>query len=180
MPRGFSEPGKVLKLKRSLYGLKQSPRNFFQHLKGKLEAIGFESATDVDPCLFISDKVICLVYVDDTLFYSPKQEYIDEVVNKLQDDGMDFETEDDVAGFLGVHIERNDAKGTIKLTQKGLTKRVIEALEIDHLYMKDTPAAAEPLVLDEDGDPPDGTYSYPSVMGHDGHMKSPSNALGSI
>lgn len=31
MPRGFSQPGKVLKLKRSLYGLCQSPRNFFQH-----------------------------------------------------------------------------------------------------------------------------------------------------
>lgn len=71
MPRGFGEPGKVLKLKRSLYGLKQSPRNFFQHLKEKLEGIGFESATDVDPCLFISNKVICLIYVDDTLFYSP-------------------------------------------------------------------------------------------------------------
>jgi hypothetical protein len=165
MPRGFSEPGKVLKLKRSLYGLKQSPRNFFQHLKGKLEGIGFESATDVDPCLFISDKVICLVYVDDTLFYSPKQEYIDDVVKKLQDEGMDLETEEDVAGFLGVHIERNDANGTVKLTQKGLIKRVIETLEIDHLHGKETPAAAEPLVLDEDGEPPDGTYSYPSVVG---------------
>jgi hypothetical protein len=26
----------------------------------------------MDPCLVISDKVICLVYVDNTLFYSPK------------------------------------------------------------------------------------------------------------
>ncbi len=105
MPRGFSEHGKVLKLKCSLYGLKQSPRNFFQHLKGKLESIGFESATDIDPCLFISNKVICLVYIDDTLFYSPKPEYINKVVNKLQEDGMDLETKDDIAGFLGVHIE---------------------------------------------------------------------------
>lgn len=29
MPRGFSQPGMVLKLKKSLYGLRQSPRNFF-------------------------------------------------------------------------------------------------------------------------------------------------------
>lgn len=62
MPRGFSELRRVLKLKKSLYGLnKQSPRNFFQLLKGKLESVGFESAKDIDPCLFISDKVICLV-----------------------------------------------------------------------------------------------------------------------
>ena len=71
MPRGFAEQGKVLKLRRSLYGLKQSPRNFFQHLKGKLEAVGLHSQDHVDPCLFMSDKVIVLVYVDDTLFYSP-------------------------------------------------------------------------------------------------------------
>jgi hypothetical protein len=78
---------------------------------------------------------------------------------------MDLEKEEDVAGFLGVHIERDDTKGTIKLTQKGLIKRIIETLEIDHLHGKDTPAAAEPLVMDADGEPPDGTYSYPSVVG---------------
>jgi hypothetical protein len=165
MPRGWSEPGKVLKLKRSLYGLKQSPRNFFQFLKGKLEGIGFESCTDVDPCLFVSDKVICLVYVDDTLFYSPKPEYIDEVIQKLRDAEMDLEEEGSVAGFLGVHIERNEEDQSIKLTQKGLIKRIIEALDISHLPKKHTPAAAEPLVLDADGDPPDSTYSYPSVVG---------------
>jgi hypothetical protein len=52
MHRGFSKPGKVLKVKRSLYGLKIAPRNFFQHLKGKLECIGFTSST-ADPCLFL-------------------------------------------------------------------------------------------------------------------------------
>jgi hypothetical protein len=59
IPQGFKEPGKVLRLKRSLYGLKQSPHNFFAHLKEKLELIGFESIADVDPCLFISDNIIC-------------------------------------------------------------------------------------------------------------------------
>jgi hypothetical protein len=122
MPHGFSQPGKVLKLNRSLYGLKQSPRNFFQHLKGKLENIGFKSAEAVDPCLFISDKVICLVYVDDTLFYSPRQEYIDEVIQQLQEQGMDLEVKGSVAGFLGVHIERNEQDDSIKLTQRGLAK----------------------------------------------------------
>jgi hypothetical protein len=53
MLRGFKQPGKVLQLNRSLHGLCQSPRNFFQHLKSKLEAIGFESQENIDPCLFI-------------------------------------------------------------------------------------------------------------------------------
>jgi hypothetical protein len=84
MPRGFGQPGKVLKLKRSLYGLRQSPRNFFLHLKSKLESVGLKSQDEVDPCLFVSDKVICIVYVDDCLWFSPRKEWIDEVLDTLQ------------------------------------------------------------------------------------------------
>jgi len=165
MPRGFEKPGKVLKLKKSLYGLKQSPRNFFLHLKSKLETVGLRSEPEIDPCLFISDKVICLIYVDDTLFFSPKQEYIDEIISKLQNEqNLALEVEDTVAGFLGVHIERRD-DGSIKLTQKGLIKRIIEAINISHLPRKFTPAKAEPLIKDTDGPPANSTYSYPSVIG---------------
>jgi hypothetical protein len=60
MPRGFRDKGKVLWQRKLLYGLKQAPRNFFLHLKGKLENIDFVQS-DFDPCLFISDQVICLV-----------------------------------------------------------------------------------------------------------------------
>jgi hypothetical protein len=55
IPRGFNQPGIVLKLKTSLCGLKQAPQNFFKHLKSKLEAVGFRSQEDLDPCLFASD-----------------------------------------------------------------------------------------------------------------------------
>ena len=163
MPRGFRVPGKVLKLKRSLYGLRQSPRNFFNHLKTKLESIGFASQTDIDPCLFVSDKVICLSHVDDALWFGPRQEYIDEAMNQLREVGMDLEKEDDVAGFLGVHLERQGT--SIKLTQKGLIKRVIEALGVDRDNRTATTPAKEPLPIDKDGDPPNGDFNYASVIG---------------
>ena len=115
MSRGFSEPGKVLKLKRSLYGLKQAPRNFFQHLKGKLEKIGFVSSNS-DPCLFISDRVICAVYVDDTLLFSPRAEYIDEVLALLRSEEIELEEEDGVAGFLGVNVQQDSESGEIHMT----------------------------------------------------------------
>jgi hypothetical protein len=44
---------------------------------------------------------------------------------------MDLEEESDVAGFLGVSIERR-SDGTIKLLQAGLIKRIVEALNIAH------------------------------------------------
>ena len=131
--------------------------------EGQLEKVGFEAMTDLDPCLFVSDKVICLTYVDDTLWFSPKQEYIDEAMNKLRDVGMDLEKEDDVAGFLGVHMERQG--DNIKLTQKGLTRRIIEALGVDKTGKTQNTPAKEPLAMDPEGDPPNGNYSFPSVIG---------------
>jgi hypothetical protein len=84
IPKSFSKPGIIPKLGKSLYGLKQSPHNYFHHLRGKLPDDGFSSSATDNPCLFISDKVIALVYVDDTLFFSPKQECIDEILLKLK------------------------------------------------------------------------------------------------
>ncbi|KAG7357653.1 reverse transcriptase RNA-dependent DNA polymerase [Nitzschia inconspicua] len=78
MPRCFSLKGKVPKLKISLYGLKQSPRNYVNHLSSKLNQLGF-TASDADPCLFVSDKCICLVYVDDTLLYARSQKDLNDV-----------------------------------------------------------------------------------------------------
>ena len=163
MPQGFREPGKVLKLKRSLYGLKQSPHNFYKHLKGQLESVGFVQS-NVDACLFISDKVILVVYVDDTLLFAPKPEYIDEIISKMDNAGIELEVEEqDVAGFLGISIKRSG--NTIKLSQEGLIKRVVDTLRIGHLPRQYTPASAVPLVKDPDGDPPNAEYNYASVVG---------------
>ncbi len=165
MPRGFAEPGMVLKLKKNLYGGKQAPKNWFLFLKQNLEAIGFQQATEIDPCLFISDKVICLVYVDDTLLFSRNMADIDDVIRRLKDDcEMKLEVEDDVAGFLGVDIRRDTETGRITLTQKGLTDRILEALDVDALPTVDTPADTT-LGKDENGEPPNCTFNYASVIG---------------
>jgi hypothetical protein len=139
MPKSYGKPSIVLKLRTSLYGLKQSPRNFFHHLRGKLHDVGFTSSSS-DPCLFISDKVIALVYVDETLFFSPKQEYIDELLLKLEAKCLDPNIEEDVAGFLRVHVGKN-LNGSIELTQVGLTDRIIGVLglEQDKSTGKSTP-----------------------------------------
>jgi hypothetical protein len=72
-----------LKLKKSLYGLKQSPRNHFLNLKRKLEDLGLV-ASKADPCLFVSDRVIVLVYVDDTLLYARDMQDIDDVISGIR------------------------------------------------------------------------------------------------
>jgi hypothetical protein len=106
-------------------------------LKAKLENVGF-TQSESDQCLFLSEQVICIIYVDDTLFFSPKVEYIDEVLQKLHK-SMELEEEDDVAGFLGVHIHCGKDGGTITLTQQGLIDCIIAAVGTDTMPTKLTP-----------------------------------------
>jgi hypothetical protein len=115
------------------------------------------------------------VYVDDTLFFSPRQEYIDEMIVKLEASGLIMEAEDDVAGFLGVLIERR-GDGTILMTQPGLTQRIFKALKIDHLPPKRTPARHGALGKDKHGEAAHGEYSYPSVIYMLGYLQGHSRS----
>jgi len=142
--------GHVLKLYRSLYGMCQSPRNFFNHLKGNLIKSGF-AQSKTDPCLFFTDKVVCVVYVDDCLFFSKDQKDIDDCIKRIQDTGMDLGVEADAAGFLGISIQRTD-KG-VELTQSGLIDRVVTALGLDDANHKLSAAPKKPLGRNLAGSP---------------------------
>ena len=163
MPRGFKQPGKVLKLKRSLYGLKQSSRNWFQHLQQGLKRQGFVPSTN-DPCLFIHPKVICLTYVDDCLFFAKSTEDIHNMINSLRADKFSIQMEDDFAGYLGVLISHND-DGSITLTQTGLINRIIEAAHLSDSTPKYTPADVNALPQDLKGLHYSGSFNYASIVG---------------
>ena len=73
MQKGFVQYDKrgkrrVLGLKKTLYGISQIPRYFLKYLTLKLIVI-IILHTNNYPCLFIGDKVISIVYVDDLLFW---------------------------------------------------------------------------------------------------------------
>jgi hypothetical protein len=143
----------VLKLNRTLYGLQQSPRTWFEHLKGKLtsESVGFEQSPN-DPCLFYTKDVICVVYVDDCLFFSPSDDAIELTFNRMRKAGLDFNIKEDVAGFLGVLITaKNDGTGAIELTQTGLIDRIITAMGLDDANIAQTPAEYGALPKDKTG-----------------------------
>lgn len=171
MPPGFGQPGKVLRLKKSLYGLKEAPCNWFLHLKENLEKLEFVAQINVDICLFISPKVIVLIYVDDTMLFALDNLDIRDVVHQLRDAGFVLEIEtNDVAGFLGVQITHDPANGCICMTQTALIKCIIETLGVRHT--RQTPALTTPLTADKNGDPPQGDYNYASVVGMLGYLRS--------
>ena len=74
MPKGFYQYDKrgnrrVLRLKKTTYGLCQIPISFWEYLTQKLIAIGMLKS-NLDPFIFIGAKVICIVYVDDLMFWA--------------------------------------------------------------------------------------------------------------
>ena len=76
LPEGFSEHdhgGNVLRLHKSLYRLKQSPRCWNSRIHSFLEEQGF-SALKTDAALYLKgagkDKIIVSLYVDDLLIIS--------------------------------------------------------------------------------------------------------------
>jgi hypothetical protein len=111
MPLGFAQYSKdgtkkCLKLKKTLYGLRQSPRAFWKYITQKLETCGLEQSK-FHPCLFVGEKVICVVYVDDLIFWSKDTVAFNDSAMQLRELVVDLEQEDDAAGFLGVTLERD-------------------------------------------------------------------------
>ena len=171
MPQGFKKYGKngrskVLKLKRSLYGLRQSPRAFWKYMVEKLTDCGLKQS-NFDPCLFVGKDVVAVMYCDDILMWSRDEKHIYALGVLLREKGVDLEEEGDAAGFLGVKLTRIEATGQILMTQEGLIDRVIESLGLinDQSTPKATPCARAPLTKDPDGEPASGTFNYPSVVG---------------
>ena len=83
-PEGFEVKGKehlVCKLRRSIYGLKQSPRCWNTTLNGKLERMSF-SQTKGDPRIYTAqhgEPFIIGVYVDDILLAGKSDKRLAEV-----------------------------------------------------------------------------------------------------
>jgi hypothetical protein len=86
----------------------QSPHAFWLYLIEKPERCGLKQSQ-----LSSLAVVICIIYVDDLLFWSPKEEYIYEFEECLHAEEVELEEEGDAAGFLGVQLHHNKATGHI-------------------------------------------------------------------
>ena len=140
-----------------------------------MEELGFRQS-DADPCLFISPTVTLLCYCDDCLLLYKDEAAVNTLTKQMIDSGMLFEEESDVAGYLGVLIDRSADNETITLRQEGLAQRIVEALHLDDNTSPVETQADSYLPLDEDGEPPLELYNYESVVGMLGYLQGHSRA----
>lgn len=120
-PQGVPvKSGFVLKVLRSLYGLKQSARDWNKLLTGDegLRKWGFVQSL-ADPCLFTHPArgLIALVYVDDIAVASPSNSDLDWFFKQLKSrfDGKDL---GEIKQFLGMRVTRDRKERTIWLDQE--------------------------------------------------------------
>ena len=127
LPSGFETINKVLLPQQLVYGLRQSPLNFYEHLHQGLESRNFIKP-DHDDCLFTNVEVIILVWVNYCMFYANVTKKIDQF-NFFKDLFL-LEKENDMAGILGLSIKIDTKGETITLTQQGLAEQILKTIWI--------------------------------------------------
>ncbi|CAI7738953.1 unnamed protein product [Closterium sp. NIES-53] len=106
-----TNPPSVFKLKKSVYGIKQAPRLWQQHLNRKLTEVGFRQLPH-DPGMYrLDDKgsyVLLVAYVDDILYVSLSTSLGDRIEADLKK-SIELTISTKVTQFLGLNVSRTSS-----------------------------------------------------------------------
>ncbi|SGY38230.1 BQ5605_C003g01982 [Microbotryum silenes-dioicae] len=133
-PRGFDFPSdKVLRLWRSIYGLKQAGRIWNCHIDTSLRSLGYK-ATGTDHCIYshIDDQQrphYIALYVDNLLIVSPVLNEIERVISGLEQ-RYGVKRLGPAKYILGIQIRRLD-NGSIALSQERYIMDVLARFHFD-------------------------------------------------
>ena len=115
LPSGFQVDGKteaessrkyILKLHKSLYGLKQASFNWYEKLKDGLTVRGF-TQSQIDPCLYLKKGMLIITYVDDCIIVGNSMLDINTFVESMKNgsEGFILTDEGNINKFLGIEIK---------------------------------------------------------------------------
>ena len=113
-PRGYEKGQKVMKLLKSLYGLKQSSRNWSKTVKEAMLEVGFRQSEN-DACLYFFEEkgafIHAVIRVDDFAIFNNDQEVCDRVYASLN---RHFTLKrGDLHHFLGMRVTRSESDMTM-------------------------------------------------------------------
>lgn len=144
-PEGFvsAMAGKVLKLKKAVYGLKQSALVWYEKVRDVLCKNNFKNCTQ-EPCLFTKMygdiKIIVALYVDDFLIFSNSENESEKLKCILN---SEFEIKDlgQVKHYLGmnINIHKDCNKYEITLDQQQYIEELLHKFDMTDCRTADTP-----------------------------------------
>lgn len=140
-PYGFEDgSGKVCKLKKSLYGLKQAGHEWNKCINEFLEDELKFRRLDSDPCVYVKlidgEIIIITIYVDDILIYGSSRPRINEFKKRLNEK---FEIEDLglCRKIIGIEVEQDS--DVIKISQRGFTEELLQQYKLNECIAERTP-----------------------------------------
>jgi transposase InsO family protein len=149
MPPGFKKIGSdgrpmVLRLKKSLYGLHQSPRLWHKELSAFLQQHGFEACVEADCCVLYNKTsgVVLVVYVDDILATGTADGAQLRAVFELIASRFEMKDLGFPSKFLGINFKRA-ADGGITLVQDAYINTLLERFSMADAHPVHTPMATD-------------------------------------
>lgn len=141
-PEGFDDcSGKVCRLVKSLYGLKQASRIWNKKLSAALVDLGLVRS-DVDQCIYYhvnnQRMVYVAIYVDDGLGFSNEEQFAQRIKMELS---LKFKMVDMglAHSVLGMRIQRDEVNKTFKIDQSEYISRVLKRFGMDDCNPVSTP-----------------------------------------
>ncbi|GJU48891.1 retrotransposon protein, putative, ty1-copia subclass [Tanacetum coccineum] len=135
-PPGFEEGtgNKVCLLKKSLYGLKQSPRQWYKWFDVYMINNGF-SRSNYDSCVYFKEfapgmYIYLLLYVDDMLIACKIKSEIEYTKGLLRKE-FDVKELGPSRKILGMEIVRDRGSRTLKVSQSGYVQKVLNNYRVD-------------------------------------------------
>ena len=132
-PEGYQKPGKVWKLNKAIYGLKQSPRLWYFHRTKALNNMNL-TVTDFDPYILVSKDLYCCIYVDDILI-ARKSNLVNQCIEQLQSSFKCNSIETSV--LLGMQIEKTTEY--LKIHQQRYITEILERFGMEKCNLVNTP-----------------------------------------
>ncbi|KAE8700517.1 hypothetical protein F3Y22_tig00110556pilonHSYRG00215 [Hibiscus syriacus] len=133
---------KVCLLKKSLYGLKQSPRQWYKRFDEFMLRIGF-ARSSYDSCVYMKKQddeisVFLLLYVDDMLVASRSKEEVQKIKGMLNSE-FDMKDLGPATKILGMEITRDRKKNNLFLSQKSYIQKVLMRFNMHEAKQVTTP-----------------------------------------
>lgn len=160
-----SENNQVLKLKRAIYGLKQSSRAWYQRINDYLISLGYEKSK-YEPCLFIKSvknvKVIVALFVDDFFIFSNSDITTKDLINKLS---CKFEIKDlgQIKQCLGLRVNFNN--NVITVDQEQYVENLLKRFNMLDCKTAETPMEINLKLEKSQNSCCDNKYPYRQLVG---------------
>jgi len=140
---GFGMDGKVLRLKKALYGTKQAAREWQSFLKSKLVEIGGVPCLK-DECVYIFREgegwLYLSTHVDDLFpLFNPDGKCIRDKVFEHLSKSFVVEARGEVAWALSTKIERDANKGILKISQEEDINSLLREFGLGEVAVAPTP-----------------------------------------